>query len=144
MRAIAILFILLGFPALEIYTLILAWHAVGWWLLPWLGFTAIAGWTLIQEERLAVFGRMVTALQSGQAPLGALLESGRMLVAGLLLMFPGLLSDFLAAVLLILPRRGPAMDGVPPEPGVIEGEWREVGREDASPSSGVARGGQPH
>lgn len=134
MRAIAILFILLGFPAIEIYTLILAWHAVGWWLLPWLALTAIAGWTLVQEERLAVFGRMVAALQSGQAPLSALLESGRMLMAGLLLIFPGLLSDLLAVILLILPRRGHAAGGMPQEPGVIEGEWQEVEREDASPS----------
>ncbi len=136
MRAIAILFILLGFPALEIYTLIWAWQFVGWWLVPWLVFTTVVGWTLIQEERLAVFGRILGALHSGQSPFSALLESSRMLIAGLLLMFPGLLSDALAVLLLLVRRRGVGTGGgMPPEPGVIEGEWHEVDGAPPPPSA---------
>ena len=104
MQLLIVLFILLGFPALEIVVLFRVADSIGWWLLPWLILSAIAGWTLIQEERLAMFGRLFSSLQSGQ-PLGfAMLDSLRTLFAGVLLMFPGVISDVLAVDLLLLPR----------------------------------------
>lgn len=125
MRFLLILFILLGFPALEIFVLAQLAGSIGWWLLVWLILSAFAGWTLIQEEKMAVFGRLFSALQSGQ-PLGyAMLDSLRTLFAGVLLIFPGVVSDFVALALLLLPRpkalpgRNPA-----PEETVIEGEWQ--------------------
>ena len=51
-----------------------------------------------------MFGRLFSALQSGQ-PLGyAMLDSLRTLFAGVLLIFPGVVSDAVALVLLLLPR----------------------------------------
>ena len=134
MRSFGLVFliILLGFPALEIYTLFQVADAIGWWLLPWLIFTAGAGWVLIQEERLAIFGRLMLSIQSGQSPFGALWDSGRTMMAGLLLIFPGVLSDALALILLLLPRqssKGVTGTGAPPDDGVIEGEWRRVNSE---------------
>lgn len=126
MQFLIVLFILLGFPALEIVVLFRVADSIGWWLLPWLILSALAGWTLIQEERLAVFGRLFSSLQSGQ-PLGyAMLDSMRTLFAGVLLIFPGVISDILAIILLLLPR-----SKVPPRPAtgdseeiIIEGEWQ--------------------
>ena len=104
MRVLLVLFILLGFPALEIFVLAKLAGVIGWWLLLWLILSAFAGWTLIQEEKLAVFGRLFSSLQSGQ-PLGyAMLDSLRTLLAGVLLIFPGVVSDVMALVLLLLPR----------------------------------------
>ncbi|MFA5241565.1 MAG: FxsA family protein [Sulfuricella sp.] len=126
MQLLIIFFILLGFPALEIIVLFRVADSIGWWLLPWLILSAAAGWTLIQEERLAMFGRLFSSLQSGQ-PLGfAMLDSLRTLFAGILLIFPGVISDGLAVILLLLPRaRKP---GPPPrdsgEDVIIEGEWQ--------------------
>ncbi|TCV86380.1 FxsA family protein [Sulfurirhabdus autotrophica] len=134
MRSFGFIFliILLGFPALEIYTLFQVAHAIGWWLLPWLIFTTGAGWVLIQEERLAIFGRLMLAIQSGQSPFGALWDSGRTMVAGVLLIFPGVWSDALAFILLLFPRQsagGGASQNTPADDGVIEGEWRRVNSE---------------
>lgn len=125
MRILLILFILLGFPALEIFVLVKLAGVIGWWLLLWLILAAFAGWTLIQEEKLAVFGRLFSSLQSGQ-PLGyAMLDSVRTLFAGVLLIFPGVVSDVMALVLLLLPRpKAGRNKNQPAEEIVIEGEWQ--------------------
>ncbi|MDP2784734.1 MAG: FxsA family protein [Sulfurimicrobium sp.] len=130
MRFLLILFILLGFPALEIFVLAKLAGSIGWWLLLWLILAAFAGWTLIQEEKMAIFGRLFSSLQSGQ-PLGyAMLDSLRTLFAGVLLIFPGVVSDAVALVLLLLPRPKAMRTGNPaPEEIIIEGEWqREEGK----------------
>lgn len=120
-----IFFILLGFPALEIFVLFRLADAIGWWLLAWLILSAGAGWVLIQEERLAVFARLFSSLQSGQ-PLGyAMLDSLRTLFAGVLLIFPGVVSDVLALILLLLPRsKATPLARNRADEGVIEGEWQ--------------------
>lgn len=126
MRFLLILFILLGFPAVEIFVLAKLAGAIGWWLLLWLILSAFAGWTLIQEEKLAMFGRLFSSLQSGQ-PLGfAVLDSLRTMIAGVLLIFPGVVSDAIALILLLLPRpkvsQRPAATAE--EEIIIEGEWQ--------------------
>lgn len=125
MRVLLILFILLGFPALEIFVMAKLASVIGWWLLPWLILSAFAGWTLIQEEKLALFGRLFSSLQSGQ-PLGyAMLDSLRTLLAGVLLIFPGVVSDVVALALLLLPRpKAARSNNSAPEDGIIEGEWQ--------------------
>lgn len=127
MRVLFVLLILLGFPVLEAYTLFQVAEVIGWWLALWLILSAVAGWMLIQEERFAVLGRLMASMQTGGSPFGALLESARMLIAGILLIFPGVLSDFLAVVLLLLPRRFAAPKAAAAaNDGTIEGEWVRV------------------
>lgn len=123
MRFPIIAFILLGFPALEIFVTVKVAGLIGWWLLPLLILSALAGWRLIQEEKTAVFMRLFSSLQSGQ-PLGfAMLDSVRTLFAGVLLMIPGVLSDVLALLLLLLPSPKAPVGG-PVDDGIIEGEWQ--------------------
>jgi len=97
---------------------------IGWWLLPWLVASAVAGWVLIREEKLAFFGRVISALHSGQSPLVAFFDSGRTLLAGLLLIFPGVISDVIALGLLLIPRPRRRVFTTPADDGVIEGEYR--------------------
>ena len=128
MPILLILAILLAFPFVELYVLIQLASVYGWWLALYLLSMMIAGWLLIQEERLAVFGRLFQIVQSGQHPVVALLTSARKLLAGVLLIFPGVISDVFAILLLLIPtpsghrpdspRRAAANDDV------IEGEWR--------------------
>jgi UPF0716 protein FxsA len=123
MRLLIILAILLAFPLFELYLLVRLAAIYGWWLAFYLLFTATAGWLLIQEERLVVFGRLMRIMQSGHHPLVALLTSARKLLAGVLLILPGVLSDIIAVLLLLIPMsygvRPPAVDD-----SVIEGQWR--------------------
>lgn len=121
MRLLLMLAILLAFPFFELYLLVRLAGVYGWWLAPYLLFTATAGWLIIKEERLAVFGRLFHIVQSGQHPLLALLTTARKLLAGVLLIFPGVISDVIAVVLLLIPlpaARPPAADDA------IEGQWR--------------------
>lgn len=123
MRLLIILAILLAFPLFELYLLIRLAALYGWWLALYLLFTATAGWLLIQEERMAVFGRLFHILQSGHHPGGALLSSARKLLAGVLLILPGVLSDIIAVLLLLIPMPS-GEERRPVDDGVIEGQWR--------------------
>jgi UPF0716 protein FxsA len=128
-RSFGLIFLLvvLGFPALEIYTMFQVADVIGWWLLVWLILSALIGWILIKEEKMAVFGRLAVAVQNGQSPFAALWDSGRTMLAGLLLIIPGVLSDVLALILLLLPNKsGRINPRSPHDDSVIEGEVRVV------------------
>jgi UPF0716 protein FxsA len=119
------LFILmfLAFPVLEIYTLLQLAHELHWWLTAWLVFAALAGVALIKETRFAMVGRFTSALQEGRFPLGEMIHSGRSFVAGALLIFPGIVSDFIALTILLMPNRqlAPIKSA---RRDVIEGQYR--------------------
>lgn len=128
MPVLLILAILLAFPFVEFYLLYRLATNYGWWLAAYLPATMLAGWLLIQEERLAVFGRLFQILQNGQHPVIALLTSARKVLAGLLLIFPGVISDAIAVLLLLMPiprgQRSPHQPPAAANDEVIEGEWR--------------------
>jgi UPF0716 protein FxsA len=133
-----ILVILMGFPLLEgtvIYQLAAGPTGHGGWVLAWLVFAAVAGMVLIKEARFSLVTRLAGALAQGRFSLAAIIDSFRTVLAGLLLIFPGIISDVMALLLLLLPLREPAFEparaqtrntrGVRMGPdGVIEGEFR--------------------
>ena len=102
-----LLVILLGFPLLEIVLLARLAETHGWWVLAWVVVAAVAGIALLKEARFALVARLGAALSGGQFSIAAVIDSARTVIAGLLLIFPGVVSDFLALVLLLLPRRIP-------------------------------------
>lgn len=118
-----ILTILLAFPVLE-FTLLWKLAAIlGGWLLLWLIASAIAGAALLRQSPQAFASGLLQAALQGASPLRALFSGGATFLAGILLIFPGVISDFLALPLLIFAlvhRRPPP----PPSDGVIEGEFR--------------------
>ncbi len=132
MRLLFLLVILLAFPVLEIWLLVALGNRYGWWLLGYLVVVAMLGWRLIQDEKLLLVGRMVHTLSQGGTPAKVLFGSAKNLIAGILLILPGVLSDALAVILLLLP--SPHVP--PPDPharstttkaandDVIEGEFR--------------------
>jgi UPF0716 protein FxsA len=123
-RLLFLLMILLAFPVLELVLMIELAQRYGWWLALYLLVSAFLGFMLIQDERIVVFGRMVQTLQEGRHPLLALLTSARKMIAGLLLIIPGVVSDVLALLLLIIPVPAPLRHMPRDEDDVIEGEWR--------------------
>lgn len=122
MRIFLIPLILLGFPTLEVLVMVLVAQKIGWWLLVWLLVAFVAGLLLMREEQFAAQGRLIAALAAGRDPWQALLASGRVMLAGLLLAFPGLVSDLLAVGVLLWPQRKARAPGRAPD--VIEGEFR--------------------
>ena len=99
--------ILLGFPVLEILVLARLAETHGWWVFGWVVLAAVAGVALLKEARFALVARLGAALAAGEFSIAAVVDSARTVLAGLLLIFPGIISDFLALTLLLLPRRVP-------------------------------------
>ena len=103
MRFSWIVLLLLSFPVLEAIGIFWAASFIGGWVLLWLLLAAVAGIMLIRVERVAWGARMLFSVQSGANPLASLFASGRILLAGGLLVFPGFISDVLALVLVLMP-----------------------------------------
>ena len=125
--ALLVLLLVLLFPALEIYTMFQVADYIGWWLLVWLISSAFAGWLLIREEISSLFARLALSAHSGQSPFAALWQSGRTILAGALLIFPGVISDVIALILLLWPAGSarPAQSPLPDD-GIVEGEGRVI------------------
>ncbi|HUQ27421.1 MAG TPA: FxsA family protein [Usitatibacter sp.] len=121
--------ILLGFPLLEAVVLVRLSETMGWWILAWVVLAAVAGMALIKEARFALVARLAAGFAQGRFSIVALTDSARTVVAGILLIFPGVVSDLIALTLLLLP--GPR---VVVESGArrdrrgsfIEGEYRRT------------------
>lgn len=123
-----LLAILLGFPLLELWVAVLVAQKIGWWLLLWLIGAVVFGITLIREQQFALLGNVMRAAQRGEDPFQAIFASGRILLAGLLFIFPGVVSDGLALLLLAWPRRRAPAAASRGDSDVIEGEFRREDR----------------
>lgn len=107
MPLIFILLILLAFPTLEILVLIKLGNLYGSWLLVYLIVMAILGIRLIREEKQVMAGRFIQSLSQGGTPLRAIFGTAKNLIAGILLIIPGVISDAIAVVLLLIPSPKP-------------------------------------
>ena len=133
MRFLFLLAILLAFPVAEIWLLVKLGQHYGWWLLLYLVLVAILGWRLLMDEKFLIFGRLAQILSQGGTPAKALFGSAKNMIAGVLLIFPGVLSDVIAVILLLMPSAQRAGDsGIPGQRSaqakaanddVIEGEF---------------------
>ena len=122
-----IVLLLLSFPVLEAIGIFWAASAIGGWVLLWLLLAAVAGIMLIRVERVAWGARLLFSVQSGAHPLASLFASGRILLAGGLLVFPGFISDAIALVLLLIPGTWGRRKADPLRPAnddVLEGEFK--------------------
>lgn len=100
--------LLLLFPILEIWGLIELASRYGWWVLFYIVVMAMLGWRLIQDEKLLFAGRMMQNLTQGTSVGGALFGTAKNMVAGVLLIIPGIITDVTAVILLLLPSAGSA------------------------------------
>ena len=103
MMRLLLIAILLGFPLLEAVVLVRLSETLGWWILAWVVLAACAGMALIKEARFALVARLAEGLAQGRFSIVALTDSARTVLAGLFLIFPGVVSDLIALTLLLLP-----------------------------------------
>jgi UPF0716 protein FxsA len=110
--AIGLIFIVV--PVLELMLLIRIGQGIG--VLPTVALvltTALTGAFIISRQGLGVVSRTLEALSDGRAPVQPVLDGLFLLVAGALLLTPGLMTDVLALALLIPPvRRAVARAGM--------------------------------
>jgi UPF0716 protein FxsA len=132
MRLIFLL-VLLAFPLAELLLLIKLFQQYGIWVLLYLVVVGVLGLRLIREEKLLFSGRMMQGILQGASPIKAIFGSARNMIAGVLLMIPGVITDAIAVILLLIPvNRGVGQPSdAPAQPSreaandnVIEGEFR--------------------
>jgi UPF0716 protein FxsA len=127
----------LALPVLEAWLLFRLGDRFGIWVVAWLVAAALCGVLLIRFEKLVWALRLATSLREQRSPLKALLASARSVIAGVLLIFPGVLTDVLAVLLLLWPlpasTEGGGGSGGDRGPGVIEGEFRREHHEERLP-----------
>jgi UPF0716 protein FxsA len=125
--------ILLAFPFAEIFLLVDLAHKYGWWLLVYLVVIGLLGLQLIRGEKLLLSAKMMQSLSVGGNPVKAMLGSARNMVAGVLLIIPGIITDIIAAILLLIPMSKPSLAGATnaqyqkaANDDVIEGEYTKI------------------
>ena len=98
-----VLAIVLALPMADLYLTarMARWSGVPLWI--WLTGSFLAGVLLLRNERIEFRMKTIAALHGEQAVLRGLLDSGRRVLAGILLILPGVVSDIIALVLLALP-----------------------------------------
>jgi UPF0716 protein FxsA len=106
MRNLFVPLILLGWPLAEIAGFVIVGKAVGLWItLALVIGTAMLGLSLIRGKGMQILREISAEGKQGRMPAGSLVEGAMVVVAGILLMLPGFLSDIVGIALLIPPVR---------------------------------------
>lgn len=108
-----ILATILSVPVVEIAVFIEAGNRVGVW--PTVGgviLTAIIGTALFRHQGLGLIARARSSLEAGQMPLREVVDGLGLLIAGLLLLIPGFVTDVLGFLLFVPPIRILAVAGL--------------------------------
>ncbi len=143
---IIFLLVLVGAPLLELYVLIEVGSEIG--ALPTIlisVFTAVLGASLVRMQGVSVLLRVQQTLARGEVPALEMLEGALLMMAGIMLLFPGFITDAFGFLLLVPPLRrklilavmkrsgamGPGSGGPSPASEaevrkirIIEGEYR--------------------
>src|SRR5277367_4865547 len=123
-RLARILLILLPIAEIAVLIAVADWIGIGPTLLALLG-AAIAGILVIRVLGAASLAELRRALERREPPAGALLRGACVLVAGMLLILPGFISDALAVLLLIPPLRRVALGALWRAGGPVGGRANE-------------------
>jgi UPF0716 protein FxsA len=103
---ILVLAILIAVPFLEIEVFLAVAHAIGGWnALGLLILVSFVGIWLVRHEGFVLLGRIRQQLDRGQMPGDQLIDGGLLLLAGLLMIIPGFVTDGIALLLIFPPTR---------------------------------------
>ncbi len=98
-----LLLIFIGIPFIEMMILIKLGEAFGFWATLWLVLiTGVLGATLARLEGLRAWINLQRALQAGEMPGEHMMDAILILIAGVVLITPGLLTD-VAGFLILIP-----------------------------------------
>ncbi len=98
--------IFVAMPIIEIAVFIQAGELIGLW--PTIGvviLTAILGTTLMRAQGLQTLAKAQSQMDQGEMPIGAMFDGICILVAGVLLLTPGFVTDTMGFLLLVPPLR---------------------------------------
>ena len=136
-----LLLLLIAIPAIELAVIIQVGGLIGVWPTVISVFlTAIIGISLIKPQMRTLVGRLQQRMADGEPPREETFHGLCLGAAGLMLLFPGFVSDTVGFLLLLPPlrdliyrsihKRMSANGGQSGSPGVVEGEFVEIVEED--------------
>lgn len=103
---IIFLLLLVGAPLVELYVLIEVGSEIGALSTILLSiFTAILGAALVRLQGVSVLLRVQEILARGEAPALEMLEGAVLMMAGVMLLFPGFITDTMGFLMLVPPLR---------------------------------------
>lgn len=103
---IGLLLLALAFPLLELAVLIKVGQTIGlWWTLMLLVAMGIGGGLVVQQQGLTAARRAMEEINHGRPPIEPVVDSFMLMLAGVLLVIPGLLTDMAGLALLVPPVR---------------------------------------
>ena len=99
MRKMIIIFLIL-LPGLELAGIIYFFNLYGWWFLLYLVSIAILGYQLIKEEKANALSKLTGLMSKGGNPAEAIMGSAKNFLAGILFLFPGVITDVFGLLIL--------------------------------------------
>lgn len=98
--------IMIAVPLMELALLIKLGQTIGFWAtIALLLLSAGVGFTILNSQGLAAFRRLLESMSQGKPPVEPVLDGFMLMLAGGLLIAPGLLTDIAGLLLLIPPVR---------------------------------------
>jgi len=106
MIRLAVGLLLIVLPVAELAVLIKTGQLIGvWTTVAFVIGMALVGMLILSQQSYTVFRRTLEAMSEGRPPVGPVLDGLFLMLAGTLLLMPGLISDVVALVLLVPPIR---------------------------------------
>lgn len=102
MLFVTLLFLFIVIPAAELVLLMMLGVRIGW--MPTLGlivFTGILGATLARQQGLSILRKIQTEMQNGRPPALEMVEGAMVVIGGMVLLTPGIITDGLGFALLV-------------------------------------------
>jgi len=134
MRRIIIIFLIL-LPGLELAGIIYFFSLYGWWFFLYLVSLAILGWQLIKEEKANALSKLAGLVSKGGTPGEAIMGVAKNLLAGVLFLFPGVITDIFGLLILLqsgkvsTTREDQTSRSSEKAPDIIEGEFHREDKE---------------
>lgn len=129
-----ILLLFIGLPLLELWLLIEVGSEIGGFTTIVLTiFTAVLGVQLVRMQGFSALQRVQVQMQQGEVPAESMFEGVALLIAGVLLLVPGFLTDTLGFLLLVPPLRQRMIASVlanarvDTQAGSAQGPYRDAG-----------------
>lgn len=102
MRPIIALSVLLAWPLAEIAGFVVVGRALGlWWTLGLVIITGLLGAFMMRQQGLHLLRKLSEESQQGQIPASSVIDGAMIVVAGILLLLPGFVTDIIGIALFI-------------------------------------------
>ncbi|MGH3448525.1 MAG: FxsA family protein [Nocardioidaceae bacterium] len=108
MRRLLFALLAVGVPAVEVFVIVVVAYAIGWWTLLLLIVSSAVGAWLVKRMAGRVWSRLREAMNAGELPEREVADAGAILLGGVLIAFPGFVTD-VAGVVAVLPPTRPLM-----------------------------------